>query len=100
MFLFIYLFIYLYRNQIKGKVEGNLDVVGGANLGLKAALDKLSKECNNVTDISIRYYATDLPDRLPTTIDELLSLIENFPSRLKSINDGRGIPVEVRFQSS
>ena len=95
-----FLFIYLYRNQIKGKVEGNLDVLGGANLGLKAALDKLSNECNDVTDISIKYYATDLPERLPTTISGLLSLIENFPSRLKSINDGRGIPVQVRFPSS
>ena len=93
------LFIYLYRNQIEGKAEGNLDV-GGTNLGLKAALDKLSKECNDVTDISIKYYATDLPERLPTTISGLLSWIENFPSRLKSINDDRGIPVQVRFPSS
>ena len=95
-----FLFIYLFRNQIEGKAEGNLDVVGGINLGLKAALDKLSKECNDVTDISIKYYATDLPERLPTTISGLLSWIENFPSRLKSINDDRGIPVQVRFPSS
>ena len=93
-------FIYLFRNQIEGKAEENLDVVGGINLGLKAALDKLSKECNDVTDISIKYYATDLPERLPTTISGLLSWIENFPSRLKSINDDRGIPVQVRFPSS
>lgn len=95
-----FLFIYLFRNQIEGKAEGNLDVVRGTNLGLKAALDKLSKECNDVTDISIKYYATDLPERLPTTISGLLSWIENFPSRLKSINDDRGIPVQVRFPSS
>ena len=26
-----------------------------------------------------------------------MSLIEEFPSRLKSINDGKGIPMQVRF---
>ena len=91
------LFIYLYRNQIKGSAEGKLDVGGSADVGLKAALDKLSAECNNVSDISIRYYATELPDKLPTTMDELVSLIQDFPSRLKSINDGKGIPLQVRF---
>ena len=89
--------IYIYRNQIKGSAEGKLDVGGGADVGLKAALEKLSKECNDVSDISIRYCATDVPDQLPTTMDELMSLIENFPSRLKSINDGKGIPMQVRF---
>ena len=89
--------IYFYRNQIKGKAEGKLSVGGAAKVGLKAALDKLSIECNDVSDISIRYYATDLPDQLPTAMDELVSLIEDFPSRLKSINDGKGIPMQVRF---
>ena len=93
-FVFI---IYIHRNQIKGRAEGKLDVSGGADVGLKAALHKLSTECSNVSDISIRYYATDLPDQLPTTMDGLVSLIEDFPSRLKDINDGKGIPMQVRF---
>ena len=89
--------IYIYRNEIKGSAEGKLDFGGGTDVGLKATLDKLSKECNDVSDISIRYYATDVPNRLPTTIDELMSLIENFPSRLESINDGKGVPMQVGF---
>lgn len=93
-FVFI---IYIHRNQIKGRAEGKLDVSGGADVGLKAALHKLSTECSNVSDISIRYYATDVPNQLPTTIDELMSLIENFPSRLESINDGKGVPMQVGF---
>ena len=95
-----FFYLYIYRNQIKGGAEGKLEFGGGANVGLKAALDKLSTECNNVSDISIRYYATDLPDKLPTTMDGLVSLIEDFPSRLKGINDGKGIPMEVGFSYS
>ena len=95
----MFFIIYFYSNQIKGKAEGKLGVgaLSPSEVGLKAALDKLSAECNDVSDISIRYYATDLPDQLPTTMDGLVSLIEVFPSRLKSINDGKGIPMQVRF---
>ena len=84
------------REHIRGSAEGqlNLKVV---DAGLKASLNKLSSECSDVSDIAIKYYATDLPDKLPTTLEGLVSLIEEFPSRLKSINDGKGIPMQVRF---
>ncbi|PFX20179.1 putative protein PHLOEM PROTEIN 2-LIKE A3 [Stylophora pistillata] len=86
------------NDQIKGSAEGKLDVWGGVNVGLRDALDKLSQECNDVSDISIKYYATDLPDQLPTTMEGLVSLIEDFPSRLKSINDGKGFPMQFELQ--
>ena len=82
--------------QIKGNAEGELNV-GAVNAGLKASLDKLSAECNDIADIAIKYYATDLPDKLPTTMEDLVLLIEKFPSRLKNLNDGKGIPISVRF---
>ena len=74
--------------------------MGAVDVGLKASLNKLSAECNDVSDISIKYYATDLPGKLPTTLEGLVSLIEEFPSRLKGINDGKGIPMQVRFSSA
>ena len=87
---------FISREKIKGKAEGELNV-GVVNAGLKASLDKLSAECSDVSDIAIKYYATDLPDKLPTTMEDLVSVIENFPSRLKKFNDGKGIPMKVRF---
>ena len=87
---------FISREQIKGDAEGQLNI-GAVNAGLKASLDKLSAECNDVSDIAIKYYATDLPDKLPTTVEDLVLLIEKFPSRLKNLNDGKEIPISVRF---
>ena len=87
---------FISREQIKGNATGKLNV-GAVNAGLKASLDKLSAECNDILDIAINYYATDLPDKLPTTMEDLVSVIENFPSRLKKLNAGKGIPMKVRF---
>ena len=87
---------FISREQIIGNATGELNV-GAVNAGLKASLNKLSAECNDISDIAINYYATDLPDKLPTTMEDLVSVIENFPSRLKKLNAGKGIPMKVRF---
>ena len=87
---------FISREQIIGNATGELNV-GAVNAGLKASLNKLSAECNDILDIAINYYATDLPDKLPTTMEDLVSVIENFPSRLKKLNAGKGIPMKVRF---
>ncbi|RMX52156.1 hypothetical protein pdam_00024831, partial [Pocillopora damicornis] len=84
------------KEQIKGSAEGQLKI-GAVNAGLKASLDKLSAECNDVSDIAIKYYATDSPDKLPTTVEDLVLLIEKFPSRLKNLNDGKGIPISFEL---
>lgn len=92
--------MFIRRGKIGGKAEGDLiKYVGAGNAGLKATLDKLSTECNDISDIDIKYYATDLPDKLPTTIKDLVSIIEEFPSRMKRSNDGKGVPMKVRFSS-
>ncbi|KAL9985832.1 hypothetical protein ACROYT_G008280 [Oculina patagonica] len=85
------------KEHITGNVDGQLNLQG-VDAGLKASLDKLSSECSDVSDISIKYYATDLPDKLPTTLEGLVTLIETFPSRLKNINDGKGIPMQFELQ--
>lgn len=79
---------------MRGSAGGDLSlpVVNG---GLRASLNKLSSQFNGATNIVIKYYATDMPDRLPTTVQDLVSLIENFPSRLEGINNGRGIAMRV-----
>lgn len=89
--------VVVFREQIKGNAEGELNI-GVVNAGLKASLNKLSEDCNDASEISIKYYATDLPDKLPTTLEGLVELIENFPSRLMGINDGKGVPLQVRIQ--
>ena len=65
------------------------------NPGLEAQLKKLSSECNSASDLSIEYYATDLPDKNPTNLEDLVKLIQQFPSRLKKINEGKGVPIQA-----
>lgn len=85
------------RLDIQGSVSGvvNAQVV---DVSLKAQLEKLTSECSGLTDISIKYYSTDLPSKAPTNLDELVNLIEGFPSRLEKINEGKGIPLEFELQ--
>ena len=84
------------RMDINGRAEGQLNVTA-VNVGLKAELQKLSTECAKETDLEVNYYSTGLPDKLPINIEELTELIENFPSRMKDINAGKGVPVTVRI---
>ena len=88
--------IFNVREEIKGKAEGELNL-STANVGLKAELEKLSTESAKGSDLEVNYYSTGLPDRLPINIEGLTELIENFPSRMKDINEGKGIPVTVRI---
>ncbi|KAL9985836.1 hypothetical protein ACROYT_G008285 [Oculina patagonica] len=82
--------------DIQGKAEGEI-TAQAADIGLRAELKKLTSTCKDTADISIKYYATDLPDKLPTTLNDLVKLIEEFPSRLKNINDGKGIPLQFEL---
>ena len=84
------------RMDINGRAEGQLNVTA-VNVGLKAELQKLSTACAKETDLEVNYYSTGLPDKLPINIEELTELIENFPSRMKDINAGKGVPVTVRI---
>ena len=88
--------IFNVREDIKGRAEGELNV-SAVNVGLKAELQKLSTECAKGSDLEVNYYSTGLPDKLPINIEGLTDLIENFPSRMKDINAGKGIPVTVRI---
>ena len=92
----VFLIIFNVRENIKGRTEGQLSL-STANVGLKAELQKLSTECAKGSDLEVNYYSTGLPDKLPINIKELTELIENFPSRMKGINAGKGIPVTVRI---
>ncbi len=67
---------------------------------LKAKFEKLARNSSDLSDIDIKYYATtDLPDKLPTTLDDLVEFIDQFPSRLEKVNNGQGIPLQVFFIS-
>lgn len=78
--------------NIEGRAEGDIDVLV-VSAGLKAALNNLTSECNSSSDLQVDYYATGLPDKLPIDIGELKKAIEEFPSRMKDINNGKGVPI-------
>ena len=97
-FLFQYfIIIIIYRLNVKGKSDGGLDIGGSVTAGLEAQLNELTSSCDKESDLSIEYYATDLPDKNPTNLEDLVKLIQEFPSRLRTINNGRGVPIKVMF---
>ena len=97
-FLFQYfIIIIIYRLKVKGKSDGGLDIGGSVTAGLEAQLNELTSSCDKESDLSIEYYATDLPDKNPTNVEDLVKLIQEFPSRLRTINNGRGVPIKVMF---
>ena len=65
------------------------------SVGLKAELNKLTTECESGSDLEVDYYSTGLPNKLPITIEGLTKLIEEFPSRMKDINERKGVPITV-----
>ena len=62
---------------------------------LSAQLKRLAARCSNLSDIAIKYYATELPPKVDTSLDGLVELIENFPSRLAKSNHPEGVPLKV-----
>ena len=76
-------------------MDGGLDIGGIVTAGLEAQLNKLASDGDKANDLSIEYYATDLPDKNPTNVDDLVKFIQEFPSRLRTINDGLGVPIKV-----
>lgn len=87
----------IYRLKLNGKSEGGLDIVRGVTAGLEAQLKRLTSDGDKESGLSIEYYATDLPDKNPTNVEDLVKLIQEFPSRLKTINNGLGVPIKVYF---
>ena len=88
-------FCFIFRQGVKGSAEGQLNFQGH-NAALEAQLDKLFTALGYLPDISIRIYDTTLPQNRSTTVKDAKRLIEEFPSRLMTINKGQGIPIQVK----
>ena len=97
LFQFFIIIVIIYSVNVTGKLDGGLDIAGIVTAGLEAQLKKLTSDGDKESDLSIEYYATDLPDKNPTNVKDLVKLIQEFPSRLKTINNGLGVPIEVYF---
>ena len=82
------------RLNIKGSAEGAV-TAGPVNVSLKAQLKNLATQCSELSDVAITYYATELPTECATNLDDLVELIEQFPSRLAKSTNPQGIPLKV-----
>lgn len=61
-----------------------------------AALEKLSENSDNFTNLRILYYCSAVSeDPLPTTVDDLIRQITAFPSKMAQID--HGIPIEYEL---
>ncbi|XP_074611604.1 uncharacterized protein LOC141866090 isoform X4 [Acropora palmata] len=83
--------------DIEGCASGAVNAIA-VDVSLDAQLKKLTAKCSDLSDISIKYYSTDLPSKVPTDLEELVELIKGFPSRLEKINEGKGIPLQFELQ--
>lgn len=60
------------------------------------ALEELSRNRENFTDLRINYYCSAVTDNeFPTNVDDLIEQIRYFPSKMAEID--QGIPIEVTF---
>lgn len=84
-----------FRQAVKGSAEGQLNFQG-QNIALMVQIEKLFTALADSTDISVRYYDTTFTGNHPTSINDTKRLIEEFPLRLKVINNGQGIPIRVK----
>lgn len=65
------------------------------NVKLKGQLKSLASKCSKLSDIAIKYYATELPAEVDTSLEGLVKLIEQFPLRLAKSDHPEGIPLKV-----
>ena len=77
-----------------GNVEGELTSQATAE-ALSKQFSTISSNCKDASNISISYYTTEVPYKPATTcnLEELMRLFQDF--RLKAINGGKEIPIEV-----
>ena len=61
------------RLKLNGKSDGGLDIVRGVIAGLETQLKKVTSDGDKESDLSIEYYATDLPDKNPTNVEDLVN---------------------------
>lgn len=74
----------------------NLPLEGFLNGEVDAAFEKLSRNIKNFTDLRINYYCSAVTqDEFPTTVDDLIKQIKDFPLKMSKIE--KGIPIEVTF---
>lgn len=57
-------------------------------------MKNLASTCSNLSVIAIKYYATELPAEVDTSLEGLVKLFEEFPSRLVK-SDPEGFPLKV-----
>ena len=84
-----------FRQTLKGSAEGQLNFQG-QNIALMVQMEKLFTALADSTDLSVRYYDTTFTGSHPASIQDTKRLIEEFPLRLKGMNNGQGIPIRVK----
>lgn len=81
-----------FRGDVSGSTKGDLKAFQEGVFGLGAELQRLAAQSFDESKIEIQYDATVLPDKSPTTLPQLLKLVEDFPASLKG---DKGVPMEV-----
>ena len=85
-----------FRREINGDLRGDVLKVFQESVGdFKSQLESLAVDSCDESKIQLQYSVTGCPDKSPTTVAQLLKLIEDFPATLQNISEGKGVPMEV-----
>nr|QNH72542.1 toxin candidate TRINITY_DN22076_c7_g21_i4 [Ceriantheomorphe brasiliensis] len=85
------------KEHIKARVEGNLKAAT-VQVGLAGQFEKLASKVEDLSDLSIKYYSTAPLKTVPLDVKTMIKAIEEFPTQLKTVNNGDGIPLSVNLQ--
>ncbi|GFT74273.1 stonustoxin subunit alpha, partial [Nephila pilipes] len=69
------------------------------NFGNGGKLTKLSQNISSQAKMEIDYYGTVPLQGVPTTIEGLTNLVNNFQQQVEQVNDGLGVPICVKFRA-
>ncbi|GIX74480.1 hypothetical protein CDAR_419801 [Caerostris darwini] len=77
--------------SIKGQILGSISKSGAFNAEAQGALEKLAQNISSKAKMEINYYATVPLDGVPTTIEGLVKLVQNFKDLVGKVNNGIGV---------
>ncbi|KAK3597702.1 hypothetical protein CHS0354_040077 [Potamilus streckersoni] len=85
------------QKEIREKVKANINFVDIASPQAKQSFKKMEEEVKNSSEINICYYCTGFSESLPRDIDGMFKALEDFPVKMKQINNGKKVPLRCEL---
>ncbi|CAB4017348.1 Hypothetical predicted protein [Paramuricea clavata] len=84
------------KEHIKARLSASLNA--GVSLSVKGQFEKLTQAAGDTASMSIYYTSSTIPDLAPINLTTLLTIIDNFPEKIRNTNEGLGVPIKVEIR--